>query len=201
MKFENLFKYIKKENGIFFEAGANDGVEQSYTFPLEKNYNWSGLLVEPSIVAFAKCKQNRPNSVCLNTALTNDSNITEILGDFDGHLMSSVNGLRLQRPSSIKVPATTLTKLFDIYFVNRQVDLMSIDVENYELEVLQGLDFKKYHPLYILIEIYTSSFNDVVLFLQQNGYSLLANITGYNYNDNPGWDGTHNDYLFKLNSL
>ena len=201
MKFENLIKYIKKENGIFFEAGDNNGVDQSYTYLLEKDYNWSGILVEPSVNAYTQCVRNRPNSVTINAALTNNPDITEIVGDFDGHLMSSINGTRLNRAPSIKVPATTLTKIFDIYFINRQVDLMSIDVENYELEVLQGLNFQKYQPNYILAEIYTSSFNHVNTLLEQNGYKLLENITGYNYVDNPGWDGTHNDYLFKLSSL
>ena len=201
MKFENLYKHIQKENGIFFEAGANDGVEQSYTYPLERYYGWSGVLVEPSAAAFTKCTQNRPKSICINTALTDDPNVTELTGDFDGHLMSSVNGTRLGRGPSAKVSATTLTNIFDTHFANKQVDLMSIDVENYELQVLQGLDFKKHQPLYILAEIYTSSFNDVNLFLNQNGYSLLINVTGYNHTDNPGWDGTHNDYLFKLNKI
>lgn len=197
MKFENLFKHIQKTNGIFFEAGANDGFEQSYTYLLEKDYHWTGVLAEPSIIALNRCIQNRPNSICINTALTNDPNITELTGDFDGNLMSSVNGSRLGRNSQIIVPATTLTKIFDTYFVNKQVDLISIDVENYELQVLQGLDYKKHQPLYILAEIYTSSFNDVNSFLLQNGYELLANVTGYNHIDDPAWDGTHNDYLFK----
>lgn len=198
MKFENLFKHIQKHNGIFFEAGANDGVEQSYTYPLEKEYNWTGVLAEPSVAAYSKCIQNRPNSVCLNTALTDSSDTTELFGDFDGNLMSSINGTRLGRGSSVKVPATTLTEIFDKYFANKQVDLLSIDVENYELPVLQGLDFKKYQPTFILAEIYTASFNDVNLLLNENGYSLLVNVTGHNLTDHPGWDGTHNDYLFKL---
>ena len=35
------------QNGFFFEAGANDGVEESNTYFLELN-GWQGILVEPN---------------------------------------------------------------------------------------------------------------------------------------------------------
>jgi hypothetical protein len=80
MFFQRLFKYLQKENGTFFEAGANDGINQSYTFKLEKDYNWTGVLVELSYNAFIECKKNRPKSVCTNAAITDDTNITETMG-------------------------------------------------------------------------------------------------------------------------
>ena len=33
-------------------------------------------------------------------------------------------------------------------------------------------------------------------YLSNNFISLLTNFSNYNKQDNPGWDGTHNDYLF-----
>jgi len=197
-KFNNLFKLIQKESGVFLEAGANDGILDSYTYPLEMDHNWKGVLVEPSIPAFDRCKQNRKRSKCINYALTSDPDITEVFGDFaDGHLMASVSGARRGVGNQVAVPATTLTKVFNEYLSDTQVDLMSIDVENYELEVLKGLDFIKYHPTYILIEIYTSSYDAVVDILTRNNYELISNVSGFNLIDNPGWDGTHNDYLFQ----
>ena len=41
-----LFSY--KKNGVFIEAGAADGFIESHTLFLEKNYGWTGLLVEPT---------------------------------------------------------------------------------------------------------------------------------------------------------
>ena len=41
----DLFGFKKK--GVFIEAGACDGILNSNTFLLEKNYEWTGLLVEP----------------------------------------------------------------------------------------------------------------------------------------------------------
>ena len=196
MNFEKLYKHLNKRNGVFFEAGANDGVFQSYTHPLETEYGWTGVLVEPSQSAFNACKGNRPNSICINAALTDDESATEIVGDFDGHPMSSVNGSRLNRVPQFKASATTLNKVFDQH-LNKAVDLMSIDVENFEYQTLNSLNYSKHHPNFVLVEIYFSSLDDVFTLLEKNGYEFVENITNFNYDDNPGWDGTHNDYLFQ----
>ena len=37
MNFEKLIQIIPKRCGVFFEAGANDGIFQSYTYLLERN--------------------------------------------------------------------------------------------------------------------------------------------------------------------
>lgn len=193
---ENLLKIVDYENGVYIECGANDGVTQSYTYELEKR-NWTGILVEPSIQAFQKCVKNRSSrNIFINCALVSDNSNTEVFGDFDGNLMSSVNGNRLNRNQLIEVKCRTLTSILDEYKVDK-IDLFSLDVEGYELEVLKGLDFNKYSPTYLLIEIYNNDYNNIINFLQQNSYELILNITNFNYIDNPFWDGTHNDYLFK----
>jgi FkbM family methyltransferase len=196
MNFEKLLKHVAKPNGVFFEAGANDGKFQSYTYRLEKEFGWTGVLVEPSARAFAACQTNRPQSQVLNCALT-DEDVEFITGDFDGNPMASVNGVRLQRSAAVAVRAMSLTQVFNAHLKDKVVDLMSIDVENYELNVLRSLDYTVYRPRFILVEIYKGSFYDVVLLLVSKGYGLISNITDFNLGNNPHWDGTHNDYLFQ----
>jgi len=48
----------------------------------------------------------------------------------------------------------------------------------------------------VLIEIYSNEYDSIATFLHDKNYKLLSNFTNYNIIDNPGWDGTHNDYLF-----
>ena len=119
-------------------------------------------------------------------------------GNFGNNsLMASIDGKRQNGfdNSSIEIQVSTLEKILDEVNV-KNIDLLSLDVEGYELEVLQGLNFNKYRPTYLLIEIYINQMNDIHNYLTENNYKLICNFSNYNKNDNPGWDGTHNDYLF-----
>jgi hypothetical protein len=51
----------------------------------------------------------------------------------------------------LTVPARTLTAVLDQYHPP-SIDFFSLDVEGFELEVLKGLDFKKYSPKWLLVE-------------------------------------------------
>lgn len=188
---------MKINNGVFIEVGANDGLFQSNTAFFEKELNWNGILIEPSLKGYLLCKQNRPKSLCLNYAcVSNDYNKTYVLGDFDdNNPMASVNGTRLKNDTLIKVNAITLEKILDDY-QHKHIDFLSLDTEGYEFEILKGLNLNKYRPKYMLIEIYTNDYDKLINYLNLNGYKLHSNLTNYNKIDNPQWDGSHNDFLF-----
>jgi FkbM family methyltransferase len=186
-----------KENGFFIELGANDGLAQSNTAFLEFTRKWRGILIEPSVNAYTSCVNNRPGSICVNAACVSDTyGDATISGDFNGGLMSSVNGERCRQPANVTIPAMTLEAILDTYGAPLELDFLSVDAEGYELNILKGLRLKKYRPLCILIEIYKNQYDDIYSFMLTNGYMLHSNVTEYNHVDNRGWDGTHNDYLF-----
>ena len=193
LKLDNI---LKKNDGFYIELGANDGLIQSNTAFFEFYRNWTGILIEPSINAFEMCKINRPKSKVFNYACVSDIyNHESIRGDFDGNLMSSVGGKRLNNQNIIEIKTTTLNKILDDNQI-KDIDFLSLDVEGYEFEVLQGLDLKKYKPQYMLIEIYNNDFDNICNYLQSYNYKLVSNFTNYNIVDNPNWDKTHNDFLF-----
>jgi FkbM family methyltransferase len=191
---------IKKTGGFFIELGANDGITQSNTAFFEFYREWKGLLIEPSQEKYKQCCENRPKSIVQNYAcVSNDYNKNTIVGDFNGSLMSSVNGSRLNTSTSelVSVPTTTLEKLLDTYSAPGQViDLLSLDTEGYELPILKGLNLLKYRPRYMLIEIYTKDYYEIEFYLLLNNYVLHSNFSNYSLSTNPHWDGTHNDFLF-----
>lgn len=194
-KIDDIF--CKKMGGVFIELGANDGLCQSNTAFLEKERNWTGILIEPSLIAFEKCKKNRPQSICINCAcVSNTYDLNTAYGDFnDGILMASIDSKRLNNNNQCCVEALTLENILNNYNI-KNIDFLSLDTEGYELNILMGLNLDKYRPKYMLIEIYILDYDNIINFLTEKKYTLHSNFTNYNKITNPIWDGTHNDYLF-----
>ena len=167
-----LAKYLNFKRGFFIEAGANNGLSQSNTLYFEKYMNWKGLLIEPIPELFQKCKVNRKNNLVENCALVpfeyKESHIEmrycNLMSLVKGAMKTTeeelnhvIKGCKLQRtietiePYEVKVPAKTLTSILDRYHIS-QIDLLSLDVEGYELNALQGINFQRHRPKWMLIE-------------------------------------------------
>ena len=200
---DRIFEYLDYRDGFYIECGANDGITQSNTYKLETDKNWKGILIEPSEIKINQCKNNRSDkNIFLNYALvSNDYQNEFIEGDFNysdngQSLMASINGERRENSSNlINVRAKTLASILDEFKIEK-IDLFSLDVEGYELNVLNGLDLDRHKPTNILIEIYNKDFYNIVNLMLKYNYKLIANISDFNLQNNPAWDGTHNDYLF-----
>ena len=165
-----LTPYLSWENGFFIEAGANDGISQSNSLYFEKYKKWQGILIEPIPDLAAKCRINRPNSVVENYALVpfdyGQDHVKmyycNLMSFVDGamdskeekkvHLKAGCNVQNIKHSYEINVPATSLTTILDKYRIEN-IDFFSLDVEGFELNVLQGIDFDKYQPKFMLIEV------------------------------------------------
>ncbi len=165
-----LTPYLSWENGFFIEAGANDGISQSNSLYFEKYKNWQGILIEAIPDLAAKCRVNRPKSVVENYALVPFDYGQDYIKMYYCNLMSFVDkaiildrekkvhlkaGCQVQNINhtyEINVPVRTLTTILDRYRV-KNIDLFSLDVEGFELNVLQGIDFDKYQSKFMLIEV------------------------------------------------
>lgn len=196
---DKLEEYLNpKKGGLYIELGALDGVTQSNTKWLQDEYDWTGILIEPSVDKFNECKINRPNNFLFNCACVSfEYTEKTIRGDFNGSPMSSVGGKRRNFYPEVEVVSKTLQSLIDGSGFN-EIDFLSLDVEGYELEVLKGLDFNKQSINFVLIEVYEIDKNNIFDFMFKNNYILIDCISNFSKDTHPNWDGTHNDYLFKL---
>src|SRR3954469_18651828 len=72
---QDLYVAIKvfaaKRNGFFLELGAGDGLWISNTLLLERQFNWTGILIEPTSV-FERLRKNRPNCICDPSCIASD---------------------------------------------------------------------------------------------------------------------------------
>ncbi len=198
-KLDDLFGH--KREGFFIELGANNGLSQSNTALLARERGWRGILIEPSPSGYSSCLQHRPDATCIQAACVGPEYGSPFIeGDFNGNLMSSVSGKRLGKRPTTRVPARTLENILDGCQPLPPIDFLSLDTEGYELPILRGLNLKKYRPTYMLIEIYNDDYDAIVSLLKEHEYELLENFSNYNVDEKPDWDGTHNDYLFRLSA-
>lgn len=195
-----LTEIMNFKNGTFIEVGAYDGIWSSNTKLLEECYGWTGILIEPSENIFKTLCKNRPQAKCFQCALGSfDEDNTYAYGDFKDSPMSSFTD-RGKKPKNTKVFIRSLQSILDECNISH-INFFSLDTEGYELNILKGIDFQRTTFDYMLIEIYTDQYDNIVSFLKEKGYELVCCLSNYNKTSNPGWDGTHNDYLFKRSSI
>ncbi len=190
-----LSKYLDFRSGFFIEVGANDGYAQSNTYYLEKKLGWRGVLVEAIPELYQRCRKRRARSQVFHCALVADAAAQPTVTVHFANLMSVVDGalrtrqaqqehittgLKIQRlpgTYSLEVPTRTLTSILD-EVGPPPIDFFSLDVEGYELPVLQGLDLSRYRPRFLLVE--ARFLDDVNAHLQPH-YDLIEQMTYHDY--------------------
>ena len=191
-----LSRYLNYRQGFFIEAGANDGYSQSNTFYLEKKKGWRGILVEAIPELCQKCLKERKRSAVYNFALVSGEYREPKLVIHYANLMSAAQGafkteeaLRqhirkglmiqdIKESYAIELPVRTLESILDEQADLPEIDLLSLDVEGYELEVLKGMNIEKYTPRYILVE--ARYFEEVHGFLKDR-YALVDRFSEHDY--------------------
>ena len=110
---KKMLKYINYPNGYYIECGANDGVDQSNTWYLEKYLDWQGILIEPLKQQFIELKKNRDyKNNFYNVALSADDNVKTLILSENNLKSEIVNSIDNEKKYSTS-KAMTLTKILD----------------------------------------------------------------------------------------
>ncbi len=194
-----LEPHLDFDRGVFVEAGANDGLSQSNTAYFEESRGWRGLLIEPIPDLAERCRANRPRSAVENCALVPLAQDGQpvamtycgLMSVVDGswpdpgaeraHLEAGLKVQALERTYQVTVPGHSLSALIDRHRL-RRIDLLSLDVEGFERQALDGLDFARHRPRFILVEArFRADIDDALLPL----YDVRAELS-------------HHDVLYAL---
>ena len=122
----------------FIDIGANDGVFLSNTYLFAKK-NAFGLCIEPSKSCFWKLRLNHllhPKVKCINSAISNFDGFSDFKEDGYEGLLSSITDSK--KGSTYKVKTRTLKQIINKNDRFKNADIVSIDVEGFELNVLDG---------------------------------------------------------------
>ena len=177
-----LLHYKLKKEGYFLEIGASDGLKFSNTYLLEKNYDWTGICVEPIREDYDKLINNRC-CFCSNLAVYSKSNEELEFNIYEYNLLSGLNehiNTYSNQPikEKIIVKTITLTDLLDNYSAPYFIEYMSLDTEGWEYEILKEFNFNKYkfgliHVEHNYEEPRRRLIKDLLL---ENNILILANI-------------------------
>lgn len=154
--------------GRCIDVGAYDGVNGSNTYYFENN-GWDCLCVEPVPESFHACNAVRKRTLncCVSNydkedaffhvVRLNNNNVSAVSSlALDQRLIESHKHL-IHEVVRIPVKVKTLNTMLKEENISRHIDFISIDTENTELDVLQGIDFGFYQVDFLIIE---NNFND-----------------------------------------
>ena len=168
-----------KRNGYFVDFGATDGKEFNNTYLLEKEYDWTGILCEPSKGWHKSLKINRPNIIKDYRCVWSKSGEKVRFKECEANTLSTIEGFEKSdqhyesRKKGINyfVETVSLTDLLDEHSAPLEIDYLSIDCEGSEFEILKNHNFEKYSFKVITCEHnFTENRNKIYDLLLTKGY-------------------------------
>lgn len=181
--------FNKKENGIFIDIGAHDGITCSNSLTFELNYNWTGICIEPHPVTFQELKTNR-NCTCLNNAIGNQTTFLDFLvidgpanmlsGLVDTYDPRHIERIKNETASykdkvyTQKVSCKTLELILQENNI-LNVDYLSVDTEGSEMQILESIDFVKNNITLLSVEC-NYELDVLNQFMDKRGYKFLEKI-------------------------
>lgn len=147
---DHFLRKILPGDGMYIDIGASFPKECSNTWRLYQR-GWRGLLVEPLPQCWYGLLRQRPGDYLLPVACSNANGSAKL------RAFHTVSSLRPDWPidsqCDIVVDTLTLASILDLFpDIRSKARLLSIDVEGYEKQVLEGNDWSTFKPQIIVLE-------------------------------------------------
>jgi len=177
---------------FYIDIGWNDPVHANNTYFFYKK-GWTGITVEPNKKLIKNFIRKRPRDTNLQVAIgKQQDNLT--FYSFEVSQVSTCDTDTVKRYQeawhrvidTYVVPVRTLESICDEHVWDRQIDVLSVDVEWLDMQVLESNNWEKYRPRYVIVETVEHSKDGWVKqsdifdpFFQSIGY-MIAWETGAN---------------------
>ena len=179
---------VSSKDVSYLDLGANHAKKYSNTYSFYKR-GGHGVLVEANPELIPELLFCREKDTVLHRCVSPTSGHKEAFYTFSGHAdgLSTMNEKLAKRIAQanpqfvlqppIEVDTITVNELMETYFP-QGVSLLNIDLEGSEMPILRSMDFKKYRPLIIVIEMI--NFRPELVIGEKNEEALvLLNEKGY----------------------
>lgn len=174
---EDIFILNKfKKSGFYVDVGCNHPLRINNCHLLYQN-KWRGINIDLDKLSIELFNFVRGEDINVNMAVSlKKGKIKYYFNKFVGLSNSLLKKEYL--PYSDMINSDRLDRIIDrTKYKNKRIDFLSIDVEGMDIDVLRSLDFKRYNPRSICIEIWSSKKgfkkHKVYKFLIKKKYSLV----------------------------
>lgn len=187
MVLASYFENNKGYKGFYIDVGAHHPFRYSNTMYFYKK-GWQGINIEPTPGAIKRFKTFRGRDINLNIGISRIKDSLTFycfnepaLNGFSKEISQERNN-RSKKYKIIEEVAVQTLPLADVLDQhlpkNKKIDFFTIDVEGFDLQVLESNNWLKYKPSFILIEDNINFENlgssEIYRFLEKQGYELIA---------------------------
>ena len=155
------------------DVGCFHPVWENTTYFLYKR-GWRGINIDVDEVKIEAFNIKRPKDINIACAVSERAGKAKYRKQSFWSVLNSLEELEKAKKGKwreVTVDTNTLTHLIDSTpYKGRPIDFLSVDVEGHEVSVLRALDFDRYFPKVICVEIWAGSLDEV---MQSELYALL----------------------------
>lgn len=147
-----------------------------------------GVVVDPREETARAFGRRRPGDICIQAGVAPSDReatfyefATPEFCTFDAQQAAQCEGLGHKVLSRSLLPLLTVKTILEDYAGGRMPDLLSVDVEGWELPILQSIEFDKHRPKVIIAEVINSGSSkgftknyEIAAFLGEKRYRVVA---------------------------
>ncbi len=158
--FSEFFKFIdsKAFPRLFIDIGCNHPMIHSNSYFFEVNHGYKVLAVDALQEAHELWRTHRPNAEfveCAVGANNGELSFEVVEGDDIDSMFSSVSGASQKKILTAVTTRTVKVRRIEDILAERgiqRVGILSMDIEGYELQALQGIDFSQFVSYVVIVE-------------------------------------------------
>ena len=174
----NILNFFKdKRDGFYVDVGCFHPLDRNNTYLLYLK-NWRGINIDISQFSIDLFNFLRPDDFNLHCAVSEKNQIIKTYFQKDLSQLSTTDEEQAKKVFKGKIKTKEIQSysldhiIENSKFCNKEIDLLDIDVEGADFKVLLGLNFERYKPKLICVEIHNKNINDDVIyeFLIEKGY-------------------------------
>lgn len=144
--------------GFYVDVGANQPIRWSNTLALYKQ-GWRGVTIDANAALVDWHRRVRPEDKQVHAAVS-DQEADLLFTEFEEHQFSSLTPSHVEEFSKCAkvrgqrmMRTRTLASILDEFQVPKDFAFLNVDVEGHDLMVLRSLDWNRYRPGLVVVEM------------------------------------------------